>query len=79
MYLNKARILLRVSKESLYMIKHKIESEFALLIPQKLLLNLSQEKDPMCGFGLDVHKGNHVDLTSVPQAWPSMQGRLDSL
>lgn len=60
MYLNSALfILFRVQqRESLYMVKYKVESEFALIMPQKFLLNLSKKEAHYVVFGIDVQKGN---------------------
>lgn len=42
MYLKALYPLKDTAKRGIYMVKYKIESEFALIMPQKLLLNLSQ-------------------------------------
>lgn len=53
------------------MVKHKLESESALITLQRLRLNLKKKAAPNVVLVLMFRKGSHVALASTPQDRPN--------
>lgn len=59
------------SRKSLYVVKHKLESESALITPQRLWLNFKKKEGQNVVLVLMFRKGSHVALASTPQDRPN--------